>query len=83
MRVQHEEPQAAKIVGVGLAMASVCLFSSFLSQSVGGERYWTRDIRMLIEVIEQRNFGQQHIHGGHSHWQHGVRLVLTWIASCG
>lgn len=35
MRVQHEEPQAATIVGVGLAMTSVCLFSSFLSQSVG------------------------------------------------
>lgn len=81
MKVQHEEPQAAKIVGVGLAMASVCLFSSFLSQSVKGERYWTRDIGMLIEVVVQRNFGQQHIHGGHNHWRHGVRLVLTWIAS--
>lgn len=35
MRIPHEEPEAATIVGVGLAMTSVCFFSSFLSQSAG------------------------------------------------
>ena len=81
MIVQQEEPQAAKIFGVGLAMASVCLFSSFLSQSVGSERYWTRDTNMLTKVVVQRNFGQQHVRGGHNRWRHGVRLVLMRIAS--
>ncbi|KAL2274330.1 hypothetical protein FJTKL_03315 [Diaporthe vaccinii] len=40
MRVQHEEPQAATIVGVGLAMTSVCLFSSFLTQLWSATYSW-------------------------------------------
>ncbi|KAG8162415.1 hypothetical protein KVR01_008180 [Diaporthe batatas] len=45
MRVQHEEPQAAAIVSVGLAMTSVCLLSSFLSINI-----------MLIGLATQRSF---------------------------
>ncbi|POS69835.1 hypothetical protein DHEL01_v211770 [Diaporthe helianthi] len=58
MRVQHEEPQAAIIVGVGLAMASVCLLSSFLSQSIGKWRDWASDsdINMLMGLGTQPNF---------------------------
>lgn len=28
---------------------------------------------MLIGLATQHSFGQPHIHGGHSRWQHGVR----------
>ncbi|KAI3401186.1 hypothetical protein diail_332 [Diaporthe ilicicola] len=40
MRVQHEEPQAAIIVGVGLAMTSVCFFSSVLTQTWSATYSW-------------------------------------------
>lgn len=79
MRVPHEEPHAATIVGVGLAMTSVCFFSSFLSQSIGAGAAGQKTTRILIDLVLQRSFGQQHIHGGHNRWRHGVRLILTRV----